>query len=94
MGVARDRLAELSATAWVTMAIGVAVELAVPARLRKPVTAAELAVAAGVTVPLARTLAEAMVAGGLARRADDKFVGAPGFVDAATGMHATRPSIG
>jgi hypothetical protein len=32
---------------------------------------------------VARTLAEALVAGGLAQRADDGFVGAPGVVDAA-----------
>jgi hypothetical protein len=34
---------------------------------------------------VARTLAEALVAGGPAQRADDGFVGAPGVVDAATG---------
>jgi hypothetical protein len=32
--------------------------------------------------------------GGPPRPAGNAFVGPPGFVDAATGMHATRPSIG
>jgi hypothetical protein len=82
---ARDRLAELSATAWVTTAIGVAVELGLPARLREPASARELADAMGIPVALARSLAEALVAGGLAQRADDGLVTAPGRVELAEG---------
>ncbi len=81
MGVpeVRDRLAELSASAWTYAAIGAAVELGLPASMREPSEAPLLAEAAGVSVPLATSLAEALVAGGLAQRTDRGFVAVPGL---------------
>ncbi len=81
MGVpeVRDRLAELSASAWTHAAIGAAVELGLPASMREPSQAPLLAEAAGVSVPLATSLAEALVAGGLAQRTDRGFVAVPGL---------------
>jgi predicted O-methyltransferase YrrM len=81
----RDRLAELSAAAWTNTAIGVAVELGLPELMREPAAAEALAAAAGVPVPLANSLAEALVAGGLADRVDGGFVAMPGLVELAGG---------
>jgi SAM-dependent methyltransferase len=69
----RERLAELAAGAWTFTAIGAALELGVPAQLREPTGAAALAAATDLPVPLAASLAEALVAGGLARRTDEGF---------------------
>ncbi|WP_022930720.1 SAM-dependent methyltransferase [Patulibacter americanus] len=79
-GDVRERLAALSAAAWTATAVGVAIELGVPARLREPTGAEALASGAGLPVPLAAALAEALVAAGLARRTDGGFVGAPALV--------------
>jgi hypothetical protein len=84
----RDRLAELSAAAWTYTAIGVAIELGLPSQLREPTDAASLAAAAGIPVALATSLAEALVAGGLAQRTDGGFVAEPGLVDMAVGPPA------
>ena len=70
----RERLADLSATAWTYTAIGVAIELGLPARMSEPTRAEELAAATGVPEALAASLAEALVAGGLAQRDGDGFV--------------------
>jgi SAM-dependent methyltransferase len=82
---ARDRLADLSAAAWTCTAVGVAVELGVPALMREPSTPESLAAATGVPVALATSLAEALVAGGLAERTDVGFVAAPGLTTLAGG---------
>jgi len=76
----RERLAELSAGAWTATAVGVALELGLPARMREPIGAEALASGAGLSVPLAAALAEALVAAGLARRSGERFVGAPELV--------------
>jgi predicted O-methyltransferase YrrM len=81
----RDRLGELSASAWTYTAIGAAIELGLPAVMREPSEAGSLAAAAGVSVPLATSLAEALVAGGLAERTDGGFVAASGLVDLMVG---------
>ena len=87
MGVTdvRDRLGELSASAWTYTAIGAAIELGLPAVMREPSEAGSLAAAAGVSVPLATSLADALVAGGLAERTAAGFVAAPGLVELAVG---------
>jgi predicted O-methyltransferase YrrM len=84
-GDVRERLAELSAAGWTATAVGVALELGLPARLREPTGAEALASGTGLPVPLAAALAEALVAAGLARRTDEGFVGAPALVDLADG---------
>ena len=76
----RDRLAELSAGAWIATAVGVALELGLPGLLREPTSADELASGTGLPVPLVTSLAEALVAAGLARRAEEGFVAAPALV--------------
>ena len=81
----RDQLAELSASAWTYTAIGAAVELGLPASMVEPTSAVSLASAAGVSVPLASSLAEALVAGGLAERKGAGFVAASGLGALAAG---------
>ena len=79
----RDQLAGLSAAAWTYTAIGVAIELGLPGRLREPTDAAKLANAAGIPVPLATSLAEALVAG-----TDGGFVAEPELAEMAAGPQA------
>lgn len=81
----RKRLGDLSAAAWTCTAIGAAVEIGLPALLAERSTPDSLAAASGVSVPLATALAEALVAGGLAERAEDGFVALPGLSELATG---------
>ncbi len=81
----RDQLAELSAAAWAGTAIGVALELGLPERLREPTGAEALASGTGLPVPLAASLAEALVAVGLAQRTGEGFVGAPALVELTDG---------
>lgn len=84
----RDRLASLSAGAWTAAAVGVALELGLPARMREPVGAEALASGTGLSVPLAAALAEALVAAGLASRTASGFVAVPEFVALADGPAA------
>jgi SAM-dependent methyltransferase len=81
----RDRLAELSSGAWIATAVGVALEAGLPALLREPASAERLASAAGLPVPLVTSLAEALVAAGVAERAGGGFVAAPALVALADG---------
>jgi predicted O-methyltransferase YrrM len=86
----RERLAELTAGAWVATAVGVAIEVGLPARLREPTCGVELASATGLPVALATALAEALVAAGLARRADEGFMAAPALVEMTAGPGGPR----
>ena len=82
---ARERLAELSAGAWTYTAIGLAVELGLPELLRERAGPDALAAAAGISVPLATALADALAAGGLARRDGGGYIAEPGLAAIASG---------
>lgn len=76
--VARS-LAELSASMWTLAAVGAAVELGLPAALSEAGDVESLAARVGLSEPLVRSLAEALVAAGLAVRAPEGFAAAPGL---------------
>jgi predicted O-methyltransferase YrrM len=65
--------------------VAAAVEAGIPAHLSEPCDAETIAVRTGLAVPLAARLAEALVAGGLARREADGFVAGPGLVQISQG---------
>jgi SAM-dependent methyltransferase len=81
----RERLGDLAAAGWTYTAVGVAVELGLPAVMRSAASAEVLAAAAGVSVPVATVLAEALVAGGLAERTEGGFVAVSGLTELAAG---------
>jgi SAM-dependent methyltransferase len=84
----RQRLADLSAASWTNTATGVAVELGIPALLAEPIEAEPLASAAGISPALARSLADALVAAGLAQRDGDAYVAVAGLTALASGPSA------
>ncbi|MGZ6697468.1 MAG: hypothetical protein ACXVFL_17740 [Solirubrobacteraceae bacterium] len=80
---ARDRLAELSAGAWLYTAVGVAVEAGMLPLLSEPRDPSQLAAATGLPEALAGALADALVATGLARRSGAGVVAEPGLAELA-----------
>jgi predicted O-methyltransferase YrrM len=94
-GEVRERLAELSAAAWILAGVAAAVETGVAGSLGEPSDAASLAARTALSVPLVTRLAEALVAAGLARRDGDMFVAGPGLAQVweAGAGEATRADL-
>lgn len=75
----QERLAELSGATWTLSAVAAAVEVGLPGHLGEPCEPATLAARIGLALPLVTSLAEALVAAGLARREGAAFVAGPGL---------------
>ncbi|MDP8908214.1 MAG: class I SAM-dependent methyltransferase [Chloroflexota bacterium] len=84
----RRSLADLSASTWTLAAVGAAIEVGLPAALLEVSDVASLAGRVGVSEPLVRSLAEALVAAGMAVRTRDGFASAPGLGPLSTGLQA------
>ncbi|MGO9793639.1 MAG: SAM-dependent methyltransferase [Solirubrobacteraceae bacterium] len=77
----RERIAELTRSAWISAAVAAAVEVGLPRYLSDPGDPERLAALTGLSVPLVTVLAEALCAAGLASRQDHAFVAAPGLAE-------------